>query len=62
VAEEIPNPKSQNPNNIELPKFKTARERFWSFGNWNFGFVWDLAVGIWNFRLASMESLGLGEH
>jgi hypothetical protein len=49
VAEEIPNPKSQIPNNIELPKFKTAIWR--CFGHLAIGIsglfgIWRLGFGI----------------
>jgi len=23
---------------------------FWLFGHWNLGFIWNLVLGIWNFR------------
>jgi hypothetical protein len=28
---------------------------FWSFGNWDLGFVWDLELGIWDFLLTHLQ-------
>jgi hypothetical protein len=49
MTEEIPNPKLQIPNNIELPKFKTAIEK--GFGYLRIGIldlfgIWRLGFGI----------------
>jgi hypothetical protein len=45
---EIPNLKLQISNNFQFPKSKT--KKFWSFENWDLGFVWDLEIGIWDFK------------
>ena len=29
------------------------QKEFWSFGNWNFEFIWYLVLGVWNFNAAS---------
>ena len=43
---QIPNSKSQTNSKSKFTKFK----KFWSFDNWDFGFVWKLEIGNWKLK------------
>ena len=47
---EFPKSKSQFPNKIQISISKLRT--FSGFGHWNFGIVWLLVLGTWNFRAA----------
>ena len=47
----IQNPKLQAPNNKQIPMTEIQNpKKFWSFGNCNLEFIWDLDIGIWSFK------------
>jgi hypothetical protein len=35
----------------DIKRYHGDFSSFWSLGHWNFGFVCDLVLGIWNFIL-----------
>jgi hypothetical protein len=44
---ELPNPKPQAPNKLQIPNSNPEARRL--FGFWALGFVWDLGFGTWDF-------------
>jgi hypothetical protein len=50
IEKEAPNSKHQIPNRIQWHKFQTdkTRKMFPILSVWRLGFIWDLALGIWD--------------
>jgi hypothetical protein len=43
------NSKSQITNSKQFPMTEIPNyKKFWLFGNWKLGFIWDLDIGIWD--------------
>jgi hypothetical protein len=69
VTKPQPNPEPQIPTPKQIPstKFKSPRRHtrrairetpeadVWHTGNWDLEFVWDLVLGVWDFKLAPQE-------
>ena len=34
-----------------MSKIPISKKNRLEFRNWNFGFVWDLGIGIWDFKM-----------
>jgi hypothetical protein len=33
-----------------MSKYEYPKQNLLEFGNWNFGIIWDLEIGIWDLR------------
>jgi outer membrane protein len=54
----IPNPKFQTNSEFEIPGTETpapAGGSVWNLGLWSLGSVWNLRLGVWNFRAARLR-------
>jgi hypothetical protein len=43
---QAPNPKHQEPNNIQNLNEQNLNWVIWTLGNWNLFGIWDLVIGI----------------